>query len=45
MFFPLADPGAGAPAPLKEVSNRVKYNLGVIKHEEKKFFYLSAVTH
>jgi hypothetical protein len=38
MFSPWQILRRAPPAPLKEVSNRVKYNLGVIKHEEKNLF-------
>jgi len=41
MFSPWQILGRVPPAPLKEVSNRVKYNLGVIQHEEKKIFHLN----
>jgi hypothetical protein len=40
-FSPWQILGRAPPAPLKKVSNRVEYNLGVIKHEEKEIFYLN----
>ena len=45
MFSPRQILGRVPPGPLKEVSNRVKYNLGVIQHEKKNFLFESAVTH
>jgi hypothetical protein len=44
-FSPWQILGRVPPAPLKQVSNWVKYNLGVIQHEEKNFLFESAVTH